>query len=275
MKWIFVIVALALVILVSILPVKSMLGRRFLKQVKEDSLIVYGKKGHGKTLLFSEMTRCDKRTGYLSTTKFFHKGEKVIPYNAVNVYPNTWESVLNGDIQKIKKHKDWENRTVYLDDGAVFLPNFVDSDLKKRYPSLPVAYALWRHLYNAPIHINAQSVDRVYKLLREQADGFINCRGVMRFGPFAWVKCTYYSNINSAKQELCPMSRGVFNKFQRGEQAMYEATNGYIKDFIIFAPAWRNKYDSRYFHRVFFGKPYTYKTKRRKPKKKGFKNGKI
>lgn len=262
MKWLFIILGLVIVGLVLFVVIKCALGRSFLKRVKKDSLIIYGKKGHGKTLLFSEMSRMDKRTGYLSTTDFKHKGQVIINYDAVNVDPNKWDSVLNNEITQIEKHEDWEKHPVYLDDAGVFLPNFMDSELKKRYPSLPIAYAVWRHLYDAPIYINSQSVDRVYKLLREQADGYVNCRRTMRLFGLAIICCTYYDRINSAKEELSPMAKGFLNKFQKGNWAEYQATNGIIKDFWIFAPSWRNKYDSRYFHKVFFSKDW------HKPKKK-------
>lgn len=230
---------------------KCVSGRAFLKRVKKDSLIVFGKKGHGKTLLFSEMTRSDKK-GYLSTTDFKHRKQEIIDYGAVNVSPNTWEDVLNNKITKINYKPSWEKKPIYLDDAGIFLPNFADSQLKKKYPSLPIAYAVWRHLYDSPIYINSQSVDRTYKLIREQADGFINCRGVVRFGPLAFIKCTYYDRINSAKNELTPMGSRLFNKFSKAEVDSFRAQNGTIKNFLIFAPKWRNKYDSRYFKSVFF-----------------------
>lgn len=132
------------------------------------------------------------------------------------------------------------------------MPNFVDTTLKKKYPSLPVAYAVWRHLYNAPIHINSQNVERTWKLIREQADGYVLARGVFRLGAFAIVKCTYYDRIESAKKELSPMKSTLFNKYNKAELNLFEANNGLVKDFYIFAPAWRNRYDSRYFKGKFF-----------------------
>lgn len=230
---------------------KCVTGRRFLKDVQKDSLIIFGKKGKGKTLLFSEMTRNEKH-GYVSTTDFKHKGQILIPYNAVNIDPNTWEGVLNSEVTKIKK-QPFEGKGVYLDDAGVFLPNFADQMLKKNYPSLPIAYAVWRHLYNAPIHINSQAVERTYKMLREQADGFIQVRGVRWFFGLGFIRCTYYDRIESAKAQLSPMRKAIFNKFSTTEYDKFVAMNGIIKDFLIFAPSWRNKYNSRYFHSVFFG----------------------
>lgn len=249
MNWL-IIIPIALAVGLLILIVLCVRGRVLLRNYQRDSLIVFGKKGKGKTLLFSEMTR-NERHGYLSNTDFHHKGGEIIKISDVNVDPNTWEDVLNGKVTKIER-KDWEAKGVYLDDAGVYLPNFADSMLKKRYPSLPIAYAVWRHLYDAPIHLNSQDVERTYKLIREQADGFIRCRGCVRILGFAFIRCTYYEKIQSAKEALAPLGSRIFNGFSKAEADLYKAQHGDIKNFLIFAPAWRNKYDSRYFKSVFF-----------------------
>lgn len=246
----YIILGLAIGILLYT-TIRCILGRIFLKKVKQDSLIVFGKKGKGKTLLFSEMTRTDRK-GYLSNTDFKRKKGEIIDLSQISVGDNTWEDVLNGKITQIE-HKDWEQKTVYMDDAGVYLPNFADGMLKKKYPSMPIAFAVWRHLYNAPIHINSQVPDRVWLLLREQADGCIQCRHTNRYGPFAFIHCTYYDRIESAKRGLLPMKKEWVNKFNKAELNKYLAENGTIKDFVIFAPVWRNRYDSRYFKRKFFG----------------------
>lgn len=230
--------------------IRCLLGRKFLREVKQDSLIVFGKKGKGKTLLFSEMTRMDKK-GYLSNTDFKRKKGEIINVKDISVEPNNWLNVLNGEYQEIER-KDWEKKPVYIDDAGVFLPNFADAMLKNKYPSMPIAFALWRHLYDAPIHINSQDVNRVWKLLREQASGCIQARKCWRLGPIAIIHCTYYDKVASAEAELLPMKKTLLNKFNTAEYNMYEASNGLIKDFVIFAPSWRNKYDSRYFKSKFF-----------------------
>lgn len=266
MKWVFIVALIIAGIALAVLVVRCILGRVFLKRIQQDSLIVFGKRGKGKTLLFSEMTRNEKK-GYLSNTDFKHKKGELIDYNQINLDPNTWENVLNGVYHKVPR-QEWEGKAVYLDDAGIFLPNFADGTLKKRYPSLPLAYAVWRHLYNAPIHINSQAVDRVYKLLREQADGFIRCRGCVRIFGFAFVRCTYYDRINSAREELSPMGARLFNKYSKAEVDQFRALHGTIKNFLIFAPSWRNKYDSRYFRSVFFDQ--TNEDEKPKPKHRPF-----
>lgn len=251
MNWLIIIpigLAVGLLILIAL----CVRGRVLLRNYQRDSLIVFGKKGKGKTLLFSEMTRNDRKTGYLSNTDFRHKGGEIIRISDISVSPNTWEDVLNGNTKKIPRNESWEGKAVYFDDAGVYLPNFADSTLKKNYPSLPIAYAVWRHLYDAPIHMNSQDVGRPWKILREQADGFIRCRGCVRIFGFAFIRCTYYDKYASAESALSPLGSRLFNGFSKAECDKFRAEHGEIKNFLIFAPSWRNKYDSRYFKDVFF-----------------------
>lgn len=247
---IFILLLVPLIIVVF----KCVTSRAFLRKIKEDSNVICGRKGKGKSKLMSEMTRMDSKTGYLGNIDFKHKGGEIIDINEISVFPNTYKNFLNGEIVQINKRDDFEGKPIYIDDAGVYLPNYADSELKKVYPSLPIAYALWRHLYNAPIQINCQCFDRPWKLIREQADGFILCRKTWKFPfGFQFVSCTYYSKASSCEQELKPLNPLLFNKFSKAGVQEYKATNGEIRNMLIFAPTWRNKYDSRVFHKKIFG----------------------
>lgn len=243
---------IAAAIFLLFLVIRCIMGRLYLKSIMKDSLIVFGKKGKGKTLLFSKMTAMCKK-GYVSTTDFKHRKQEILKYGEVNVGENTWEDVLDGNIKPIEP-KPWEGKPIFLDDAGVYLPNFADGMLKKEYASMPIAYAVWRHLYNAPIHINAQSVERAWKMIREQADGFIQVRGTRWFFGLGFIRCTYYDRIESAKLGLSPMKKNLFNKYSTAEVELYRAQHGEIKDFLIFAPAIMHRYNDRYFKEVFFKK---------------------
>ena len=253
-KFIFIALLVALVVFVLVVVIRCLMGKALLKRVKEDSNIICGRKGKGKSKVMSKMTSLDRKTGYLSNIDFKHKGQELVRIKEIRAGENTFENFLEGKIKTFKKKESWEGKPVYIDDAGVYLPNYADSQLKKEYPSLPVAYALWRHFYNAPIQMNCQDVERPWKLLREQADGFILCRGVIKapFG-FHFVKCTYYSKMVSCKAELKPLNPLLFNKFSKAEVQQYNATNGEIKNFLLFVPTWAHKYDSRAFHKICFG----------------------
>lgn len=247
-KIVFVLFAVIVVVYL----IRCFLGWLLLKSVCNDSLIVFGKKGKGKTFLFSYLARMFKN-GYASTTDFGHKKQVIVSYNDINVEPNNWENVLDNNIVPISKNIRLENKPVFLDDAGVYLPNFADNVLKKRYDSLPVSLAVWRHLYNAPIHINSQDLGRCWKMVREQADGFIRVRGVKRHLFFSTIKFTYYEKYAAAEAQLNPVRMFFFNKYSKSENNIYNATNGIIKNGIVIALNKHHKYDSRYFHSVFFG----------------------
>lgn len=253
MSWILPIAFIILAVITIVTCIRCLLGSKLLKEVSQDSLIIYGKKGKGKTLLCSEIDR-RAPNGCLSNGDFKHKKSQEINIADISVAPNTWEDILEGKISEIEKHEDWEGKPIIIDDAGIYLPNFADSMLKRKYPSMPIAFAVWRHLYNAPIHINSQDVERVWKLLREQQSGCIQCRKTIHIGPLGFIHCTYYDKIASASAGLLPMKKTILNKYNAAEVNQYEANNGLIKDFLIFAPTWRNKYDSRWFHKAFFGK---------------------
>lgn len=250
---VWALIALLGLIALIVFFVRLGLAYRFLWKVQQDSLIVFGKRGHGKSLLFSVLARQwakrSKAKAYASNTDFQHKGGEIIDPVAVNVSPNTWEGVLNGEIVPTED-RGFEGKALYLDDAGIYLPNFADSLLKKNYPSMPIALAVWRHLYNAPIHINSQDVGRCWKMVREQADGFLKARSVMKIGPFFRLKLTYFDKFASADKDLCPIKKRLLRG--KGDSDLYNAENGFIKDFAIWGICRHHKYDSRYFRQLFF-----------------------
>lgn len=242
------VITLVIVLAIAIfLIIKFFLDRQFLRKIIKDSLIIEGAKGHGKTLLLSEISRDCGKVGCLTNIDLKRKNQEIIKIEDLKCGDNTWEDFLNDKIRPFPKKEGWEGKTALLDDLGVFLPNYADNKLKVKYPSLPVFYALSRHLYNMPIIGNCQRYDRPWKLLREQADGFIHCRKVLRLGCFALILCTYYEKASSLEERLRPLKARLWNKYSKAEVDEYKASNGEIRNFWIFAPTWRNKYDSRFF----------------------------
>lgn len=270
--WMIYVILGGITLFTVITAIRCAIGRKLLKQYKDDSLIIFGKKGHGKSLLFSEMTYMDdKNWGHISNSNFKRKFGEIIEIKELCLKDNEWRNVLKGQYHLVEKHESWEKKPVYIDDAGIYLPNFADGMLKAEYATLPLAFAVWRHLYDAPMHINCQAHDRVWKLMREQADGYIEARFTRWFLCFGFIHCTYYKKAESAERSLLPMHRNIFNKYSAAEYEKYKAEHGEIKDFLIFAPSWRQKYDSRWFHEKFFGKPAPKKTPKPKAKKIKFK----
>ncbi|MCQ2795650.1 MAG: hypothetical protein MJ214_05600, partial [Bacilli bacterium] len=138
--------------------------------------------------------------------------------------------------------------------AGIYLPSWEDTLLKKTYKGMPAAFATWRHFYDAPIHINAQDNERVWKLLREQQGRYIYCKNTLKlpFGFFCIV-ANGYNIRSSADQRLETMSNGMLNKFQKANSIEYASTNGKIEKLLIFGKFSHHTYNSRYFHNICFG----------------------
>lgn len=218
---------------------------------KECNVIVSGKKGTGKDLLFQLIISKRKRENYYSNIDYGYKYHH-IGLKDISVEPNTYLNFIDDDIKKIKKlHDDKED--IYISDGGIYLPSQYDAILYKKFPSFPIYYALSRHLYLQNIHINTQNINRVWKALREQADYYIICKKVTHW-LFFWLKISYitYDKYESALMNLLPMGNRFFNKFSKAEQDQFKATNGEIKKRYSFILKKKIKYDTRAFANILF-----------------------
>ena len=223
-----------------------------LKDIFENhSTIVYGAKGKGKDVLFQKVIFLRKKSPYESNIDYGYMGKKR-DIKDLSIEPNTYLNFINGNIEKIKCDLSHEGVDYYLSDGGVYLPSQYNNELNKRYPSLPLYYALSRQLYNSNIHTNTQALGRLWIMIREQADYYIKCRKMINL-PFIMIGClTLYDKYESAEQNLLPLGSRLFNKFSRAEVDLYNAKNGLIeKRFYII----RKKdivFNTRHFRDVLF-----------------------
>ena len=201
-----------------ILAVKFQKGKQVLiKCFSEENCIIFGAKGAGKDLINNKVINARKTDCYAN-----------IPYNkdyctvrsikAFSVEPNTFENILNDDIKVIKKENK-EQCDMYISDGGIILPSQYSNQLIKNYPSLPIYYALSRHLTNSNIHINTQYLGRVWDKLREQAGFYIRAvhttklsikdRNEKEHG-FLITDFIVYDNYQSALSKLQPFENKRF-----------------------------------------------------------------
>lgn len=245
---IFILMILLLVFLAFVF-IHTRKTNRILKNVfKDNSVLVFGRKGKGKDLLFQKVIYLRRKESYLSNISYGYKGE-IVPIKDLSIEPNTYENFINDEIVKVKS-KDFEGKDYYLSDGGIHLPSQEDHYLHKKYKSLPLYYALSRQLYLQNIHVNTQVNSRLWKALREQADYYIKCRKKINL-PFVII-CfiTTYEKYSSADNELLPMRGRFFNKFSKAEVDQYEATNGLIENRFYILLKKHIKYDTRYFKNI-------------------------
>ena len=197
----FIILGIGLFIVFFIFLIKYLIFKRFLlRQFKNGNVIVAGKKGKGKDLLFQWVINHRKDFYYANIS--YGGDRKVIKLKDVTVYPNTYLTFLQDNIVK-SKHLFKEGKDIYISDIGNFLPSYMDAQLYKQFPSMPIFYSLSRHLYDSNIHCNTQSIERGWKALREQADFYIQVKGTTKLLGFIFItRMITYDRYESAKQKL-------------------------------------------------------------------------
>jgi hypothetical protein len=246
-------ILLVLIGIVSWFVIRSRMNLSFLvKRFSNNNMIVFGKKGTGKDMLFQQVINATNKHHYSNISY----GKKTLPIvmNDISLFPNTYEQMINGTIEKIKPNLN-EKLDIYISDGGVMLPSQYDWLLHKKFPSFPLLYALQRHLYNSNMHVNVQSLGRLWKPIRELADGYIQAERTIWIGPIFIQFLTYYDRYESAERTLLPMKRRMINGMSDAITDQYIATNGLIKPMYLIGTKKRIHYNTRYFRDVFFIKP--------------------
>lgn len=224
--------------------------RRLIKTFRNNNVIVFGKKGTGKDLLTEEIISC-RKAPYYSNIDYGGKCT-LIKADDMKLGKNTYNNFIKGVIEPTKK--EWnENIDWYFSDVGIILPSQYDSILHKYYPSYPIFYALSRHLYNANVHVNTQNLERVWKALREQADSYIKTLKVIKLGFCFLIKTRQFDRYQSAVNDIRPIKHRLLNKYSKGDQDTYEASNGEIKEGWLIVWRWHIKYDTRAYHKIVFG----------------------
>ena len=235
----------------------SFISKVFLIKIfNKNNVIVFGKKGTGKDLLFQYVIN-SRHKKHFSNIKF-NRNTSNICLKDLELKNNTYDNFINNDIFLEEKKEQFEGKDFYISDIGIMLPSQYDTKLYKSYPSFPIFYALSRHLYNSNVHCNTQNLNRVWKALREQADTYIKCIGVdtpFFLGLFGFLRINFiiYDKYESAEKSLLPLPYGFMNKFLNANAKQYYATNGDIKKCYVLINKKSIHYDTRAFHEVVFG----------------------
>lgn len=242
-------------------------GNFVIKCFKQANCIVTGHKGRGKDLLFMYVIHRRGQRHYSNIR--YNEFTDVLEPREFNIDPNTYKDFLNGTVQPIQKHLK-EGQDYYLSDGGIFMPSTYQDQLVKLYPSLPLTYAIQRHLYNSNFHCNVQNLQRLWDKIREQADYYFTCVQTIRIGKRTFIqKLRYYENYEAAKANVLPfqVNRFLFlfpDKDQLAREHEFRAQNGEVKYLYILNHLPKEHYDTRHFHKVLFNKPAPTETKNKK-----------
>ena len=249
---ILVILGLIAFVIFLILFIKYKVFKSYLLSCfKYGNVIVYGKKRKGKDLLFQYVI--NQRDDYYYANIPYGNEYELIPLTEVSVYPNTYDNFVNENLKEIER-RFYDTKDIYISDVGNFLPSNMDTQLHKRYPSMPILYSLSGHLYANNIHCNSQNLDRVWKALREQADTYIciNKRTIKLFGCIFITRMIVYDKYETAKNNILPMKKRLLNKYSKALYDDFQAKNGNITKGYIIQFKKDLHYDTRYFEKLVF-----------------------
>lgn len=245
---ILIAIAIPLVIGLVWLIQNAMTNSNTLWNFKHCNVLIAGKKGSGKDIL-TQWVINKRHDYYYANISYGHK-HKIVQLKDVSCAPNDYDHIVNDKIEK-QPHVFREKKDIYISDIGIYLPSYMDSKLYVKFPSMPVFYALSRHLFNGNIHCNTQNIERGWKALREQADFYIQVKRTYKiFGFFFITKYYSYDKYESAKQNLLPLKARWFNKYSKAEYDKYKATNGDIRKGYIFQTKNKLLYDTRAMEKI-------------------------
>lgn len=248
---IYVLISLTFILLLLYFISLLINNSKIKKLFETHNVAIFGAKGKGKDLLTQLIINLRKKP-YFSNINYGGKCN-LINIEDLSVDPNTYNDFINGKIEKIEKNILFEGSDVYLSDIGIFLPSQFDFQLSQKYKSLPIYYALSRHLYNQNIHFNTQALNRTWIKLREQADYYIKCLGIKKLLFGIIINIRTYNVYESALNNYQPTKARLFNKYSKAEKDTFEGEKGEIKEYKLYILKNHIYYDTRYFHKILFG----------------------
>lgn len=273
-SWVFPIVPIVFIFIVLIYALFQYFNTKKFNDSTSANGIIAGNRGAGKGVLLQIKAKSLKK--YFSNIDMGYGYEYILLKDYIqSIGDNTIIDAINGSIKIVDKVHKFEKVPVLFDDTTVYIPNFMDSELKKKYPSLPLTLAINRHLYDSYMIITSQTFNRPYKIARElQTDYFIKALKTSGWGwlwssipilrLFVKVKYRYYETEESAQNNVLPfkavggvneLMKPVYLTSGQSTKEVFEATHGVIYESNAWIKKKNIKYDTRAFHKVFYGVP--------------------
>lgn len=223
------------------------------RMFERGNVCVFGLRGTGKDLLTANVCVRRKKP-YISNVAY---DDNALPfdYSMLDVGGNYYPNFISGRLKRyVFPYADGTD--VYMSDAGIYFPSQYCSELDRKYPQMAVFQGLSRHLGKCNFHVNTQSLDRIWKKIREQSDQYILCRRCFYLFGFVIQFVRIYDRYESANNKHPPfdLRPPLFtNKEMRLHLDMarkqYEAQYGSIKSGVLFYRN-RSKYDTRRFKAI-------------------------
>ena len=148
---------------------------------------------------------------------------------------------------------------IFISDVGIYFPSQFNDHLNHKYATLPFFFALSRQLGpNVNVHINTQSLNRCWKILREQSDTFVRCIWCKVLGRLVIQKVIVYDKYETCLNRAdpfwypsCPAFASAEEKHihmnnKRMALQRYKETHGNVKAmYLVYVN--RAEYDTHYF----------------------------
>ena len=247
---VIVIAILVLLFIITFLAIRHCI---FVSKIKwhfqHSNIIVFGPKSSGKDLITNFFVNKLNEPYYANMP--YTKDSKwymQVHIRELTLGENTPVDFITGQIKKTP-HKFVESCNLYYSDMGVYLPNYMDSKLYVKFPSLPVFYPLSSQTYDMNIIFNTQDINRGWKALREQADYFIWTKRTFKILGWLFTKTYGYEKFDTAQKKMLPIKTRMLNKYSKAEVDVYKATNGEILTGYIIQHKSKVYYDTRHFEK--------------------------
>lgn len=216
---------------------------------KKLSIVLCGKRGKGKDVIFSYVARGKKHNSNIilqPNTNLIHLNELIIPeLSRKNLVDNSFNKIDR------ELYKKFDNITL-ISDAGIFFPNWDENNLKKEYKELPITWAIWRHLFDNGCHFNIQKCGRLWKLLREQIEDVIEIENINIGLFYMKLKLIHYERVEDAELGLKPLKKPIFKTKKDNNISIENSKRGLIEVFSVLIPKRLIKHDTKYFRKVVF-----------------------
>lgn len=231
--------------------------RKIVDIFDNQNIIVCGKKGKGKDVLFGNCIARIKRP-YISNLDYT-KDDRYIPLDLskLDCGGNTWRNLVSGKINYyVSPYPDKTN--VYISDAGNYFPCQYDKDLNKEFPEFPTWLSLSRHLQDCVCACNSQMFERPWKHIRDQAEEvYIRCMDCKIICGIVFASFIMYDRELSCIDAVPPFpyKEPIFKKKTDKinidlEKAKYLIAYGNIKKYTYICIN-KSKHDTRAFRSMF------------------------
>lgn len=255
----YIIIAIVLFFVVLSRFIQRLRFNQVRKLFRDGNCIVFGMRGSGKDLLFSNVVAYENKP-YCSNMNYCDGNPKqpiCFPFEPqlLRIGGNSFNNFTSDNI-KSYTYPLPDNVHFFISDAGVYFPSQENGYLNRAYPEIPMFQALSRHLGDCNFHCNIQNVNRLWDKIREQSDTYIRCikckvskRGVVKQTVIVYDK--YQSAVD--RVEPLKLRKPLLGKSVKNDiaitKAKYKAMYGNI---IKLKLRYKNKgsYDSRRFKSI-------------------------